>query len=301
MDFSKLKKFIPLFVVVFLALITIPNSCSIVQPNQRGVEVKLGVMKAETLQPGMHWHAPYISKIRKFNLEPKTYEVMFSVGTDGAITKDMQTVGATVAVRYNYDDTRIADIITKYQGNSIIESAMKDNVKASLKETVGRYSIYDLVSEQNNITAQVSEAMLTRMKDYPIAINQTTITNWDWADAFDQRIQETAAAAQEVKKAAQELELAQTRAQKQVVDAQAQLDAQKLTAESERIKAETEAYTMKTKNNAIAATLSTQRETWEHDEKMAFYNKWDGKQPGANATEYIVTPQYSALTNIAGK
>lgn len=301
MDFKKLKKFIPLFVVAFLALITIPNCCSIVQPNQRGVEVKLGVMKNGTLMPGMHWHAPFIATIKKFNLEPKTYEVTFLVGTDGAVTKDMQTVGATVAVRYNYDEARIADIITKYQGNQIIESAMKDNVKASLKETVGKYSIYDLVTEQNSITKQVADAMLERMKDYPIAISQTTITNYDWEDSFNQRIQETAAATQEVKKAAQELELAQTRAQKQVVDAQAQLDAQRLTAESERIKAETEAYTMKTKNNAIAATLATQRETWDHDEKMAFYNKWDGKQPGANASEYIVTPQYSALTNVAGK
>ncbi len=40
----------------------------------------------------------------------------------------------------------------------MIQSAMRDNVKASLKETVGHYSIYDLVEKQNEVMGQVAEA-----------------------------------------------------------------------------------------------------------------------------------------------
>ena len=44
----------------------------------------------------------------------------------GAITKDMQTVGTSVTVKYAYDENRIMDIASRY-GDSVVESAMKSN------------------------------------------------------------------------------------------------------------------------------------------------------------------------------
>ena len=218
---KNVKKFIIAGVIALLVIVTVINSCTVISPNERGVKVTLGQVEGDVLQPGMQFHAPFITKIRCFRLEPKTYEVSFSCGNDGAITKDMQTVGSTVAVRYVYDERRIMDIVTRYLNDSVIQSAMRDNVKASLKETVGQYSIYDLVEKQNEVTGRVAEAMLTRMADYPIDISQTTITNWDWSDDFDKQIKETANRAQEVKKAEQDLKLAEQQAQKQVKEAEA--------------------------------------------------------------------------------
>ena len=201
MNKKLIKNLVLCGVIGLLALVTILNSCTVISPNERGVKVTLGQVQGDVLQPGMNFHAPFVTTIRKFRLEPKTYEVSFSCGQDGAITKDMQTVGSTVAVRYIYDEKRIMDIVTRYQNDAVIQGAMRDNVKASLKETVGQYSIYDLVEKQNEVTSKVAVAMLTRMADYPIDISQTTITNWDWSDDFDKQIKETANRAQEVKKA----------------------------------------------------------------------------------------------------
>lgn len=203
-----IKKLIAAAAILFAVLVVGINSCSVIDPNERGIDVKLGQMQDTIIQPGLHWKAPFVTHTRKFKLEPKVYEVTFSVGNDGAITKDMQTVGATVAVRYVYDESRLKDIVTLYANGSVIESAMKDNVKASLKETTGKYSIYDLVAQQNEITAEVANTMLTRMANYPIAINQTTITNWDWSDDFDRQIKETLNRTQQVKQAEQEANIA---------------------------------------------------------------------------------------------
>ena len=98
-------------IIVFIVLMCV-NMCTVIDPNERGVNITLGEIKGETLENGIHFHAPFISKIRTFRLEPKTYTTTFSVGNDGAITKDMQTVGATVTVRYMYDESRIMDIET---------------------------------------------------------------------------------------------------------------------------------------------------------------------------------------------
>lgn len=268
----RLKALIAGVIVFLCGLITTCNSCSVIDPNERGIDVRLGQMQDTVIQPGMHWHAPFITQTRKFKLEPKTYEVTFSVGNDGAITKDMQTVGATVAVRYTYDEARLKDIVTMYANGSVIESAMKDNVKASLKETTGKYSIYELVAEQNAITAEVASAMLNRMENYPIAISQTTITNWDWSDDFDKQIKETANRTQQVKQAEQDLKIRETQTQVLVAEQKAQYEAEKLKAESIKLRADADLYAAQ----QISKAAEMKKAEWKHEEEMKRLEKWNG-------------------------
>ena len=286
-------KLITLGVLLSGLIITGLDSYAVIDPNERGIDVKLGQMQDEIIQPGWHWKTPFITETRKFRLEPKTYEVSFSVGADGAITKDMQTVGATVAVRYVYDETRIKDIVTLYAKDSVIENAMKDNVKASLKETTGKYSIYDLVAHQNEITAEVANAMLTRMSNYPIAINQTTITNWDWSEDFDRQIKETANRTQQVKQAEQEANIAAAQAQKLVKEAEAKKQAAELDAqaeiaranglaESKKIKADAQAY----ENQKIAQNLDVMKAQWDYEISKIRASKFNGVEV-SNQSVYV--------------
>lgn len=283
-------------VVIFAILLCI-NTCTIIEPNERGVNVTLGEVKGDVLENGMHFHAPFISKIKTFRLEPKTYTTTFSVGNDGAITKDMQTVGATVTVRYMYDENRIMDIVTLYKDDRIIENAMQDNVKSSLKETTGKYSIYDLVEKQDEITKILAEAMLRKMEAYPIKLSQTTITNWDWSNDFDEQVKATANRTQQVKQAEQELKLAETNAQKQVAEAEAKkraieqeseallIQAQK-TAEAKKIEADSIAYY----NTKIAQNLQVEIKLKELEIELEKAKKWDGRQ----------VPNYIPLTAAGG-
>ena len=294
---KNVKNFIIAGVITLLVIVTVINSCTVISPNERGVKVTLGQVEGDVLQPGLQFHAPFITRIRCFRLEPKTYEVSFSCGSDGAITKDMQTVGSTVAVRYVYDERRIMDIVTRYLNDSVIQSAMRDNVKASLKETVGQYSIYDLVEKQNEVTGRVAEAMLTRMADYPIDISQTTITNWDWSDDFDKQIKETANRAQEVKKAEQDLKLAEQQAQKQVKEAEAKKAAIEQEAEAALIKAQKEAEAKKVEADALAYYNAKVAQNYQVEIKLKELEielerakKWDGRQ----------VPEYVPLTAAGG-
>ena len=297
MNEKLIKKLITAGSIVALVFIVIINSCSVISPNERGIQVTLGQVEGDVIQPGMKFHAPFITQIRKFRLEPKTYEVSFSCGSDGAITKDMQTVGSTVAVRYVYDEKRIMDIVTRYQNDAIIQGAMRDNVKASLKETVGQYSIYDIVEKQNEVTTKVAQAMLTRMADYPIDISQTTITNWDWSDDFDKQIKETANRAQEVKKAEQDLKLAEQQAQKQVKEAEAKKAAAEQEAEAELIKAQkaaeakrVEADALAYYNAKVAQNYQVEIRLKELEIQLERAKRWDGRQ----------VPEYVPLTAAGG-
>jgi len=289
-----------LFFILFL------NSYQVIDPDERGVEVRLGqIVSDEPMQPGFHWKVPFMTEIETFSVVPKTYEVTFTVGDDGAITKDMQTLGATVVVRYNYDEDRIIEIVRKYRNSSIIENAMKDCIKASLKEITGKYSIYDLVGQQDAITSQVADVVLRRMQDnYPIVINSTTITNFDWSEDFDKQIRETANRTQQVKQAEQEANIAAAQAQKLVKEAEAQKQAAELNAEAEiarakgaaeakRLAADAQAY----ENQKIAQNLQVMQAQWKYEIDLARAKNWNGKEVPEAA--YIV-PGTGAVVPLSG-
>lgn len=296
-DFALIKK-VGLGILLFIIFM---GCWFVVGPSERGVKVTLGKASDEVLGPGFYFKLPFFTEVREFELQPKTYEVKFSVDENGAVTKDMQTVGATVSVRYFYDETRIIDIVKRYANDAIIESAMRDNIKASLKETTGKFSIYELVEKQNEITKAVSAAILDRMHEYPIAIAQTTITNWDWSDDFDKQIKATANRTQQVKQAEQEANIAAAQAQKLVKEAEAKKQAAQLDAEAQLAKATGEANSQKVKADAelyaaqqLAKAKDMKMSEWRHEEEMKRLEKWDGR----NVPNYIPLTASGGIVNI---
>lgn len=292
-----LKKIIIGGVVAVVAVIVLAQSCTIVQQRERGVKFTMGkVSSDEIIQPGMNFKVPFVQKIKKYSIAPKTFDVKFSVGQDGAITKDMQTVGTAITVKYNFDESRIMDIAKRY-GDSVVESAMKSNIIASLKEVVGKYSIYDLVSEQGTVTSLVEKTMIDRMTDYPIQISQITITNWDWSDDFDNAIKQTQVKAQETRQAEQALKLAEINSQKQVAEAEAAKKAAEQTAEAELIKAlkaaearKAEADALAYYNSKVAQNYQVEIKLKELEIELERAKKWDGRQ----------VPEYIPLTAAGG-
>ena len=280
---KKIVKWVVIGLVGLFVVITGINSCSVVQQRERGVLYQFGVAK-QVVEPGITFKAPYIQKVKKYSIAPRTFEVTFPVGTQGAITKDMQTVGTTVNVKYSFDETKIMDVATRY-GDSVVESAMKSNIIASVKEVVGTYSIYALVEKQPEVTSKVATSILSRMADYPILISQTTITNWDWSDDFDRQIKETANRAQAVKIAEQEANIAEAQAQKKVKEAEANRQAAELDAQAEIAKAHGEAESKKIKADAdayeakqIAANQQAYQKQWDYEIQMERAKRWNGKE-----------------------
>ena len=280
---KNLEKIIIGGVIAAIAVIVLVQSCTVVHQRERGVLYTFGVAN-HVVEPGLAFKAPFAQSIKKYSIAPKTYEVTFPVGQDGAITRDMQTVGTTVNVKYSFDDQKIMDIAMFY-GDSVVESAMKSNIKASVKETVGTYSIYDLVERQSEVTEKVASAILGRMSAYPIKISQTTITNWDWSDDFDRQIKETANRTQQVKQAEQEANIAEAKAQIKVREANANLEAEKLNAEAMVAKANGEAEAKKIaadaqayENQRIAQNLNVMQAQWNYEIQKLKYEKWNGKE-----------------------
>ena len=289
------KSLVTLIVLAVIA-VTAYESVAVVAPNERGVQVMLGEVTGDVLEPGMHFHPPFVSNIKKYSIVPKGMNVTFSVGKDGAITKDMQTVGSQVTVFYRYDGAKIMDAVKKYN-ESILENAITRSLVASVKESVGKYSIYELVENQDKITTDVTNALNAKLAEYPIEVTQLTISNWDWSEDFDKNIKETMNRTQQVRQAEQDLKLAETNAQKQVAEAEAQKKAAEQTAEGELIKAQKAAEAKRVEADALAYYNSKVAQNYQVEIKLKELEielekakKWDGRQ----------VPEYVPLTAAGG-
>ena len=290
------EKSIGRIVTIFIAAIICINSCTIIQQRERGVNYTFGKVKGDVIQPGLIWHAPFVSRIKTYSIVPKTYKVNFKVGDSGgdfgAITKDMQTVGTEVIVRYTYDESRLMEIAMKY-GDAMIEAAMQTKIVSSVKEVVGKYSIYDLVEKQADVTAQVGSLIKDRMTEFPIKVTTVDITNWTWSDRFEQQIQQTAERTQQIKTAEQESLIAAAQAQKLVKEAEAKKQAAELDAQAEIAKAEGEAKAKKIRADAdayeaqkIASNQQAYQKQWDYEVALEKAKRWNGKE--VPDTAYVV-------------
>ena len=284
---KELKKTLVGIVVLIAVLLFAVGSVAVVAPNERGVQVTLGEVTGGVLAPGMHFHPPFISVVKKYSIVPKGMNVNFSVGKDGAITKDMQTVGSQVTVFYRYDESRIMDAIKKYS-DSILENAITRSLVASVKESVGKYSIYELVENQDKITADVGTSLSQKLSEYPIEVTQLTISNWDWSDDFDKQIKETMNRTQQVRQAEQDLKLAEAEAQKKAAEQTAEADlikAQK-AAEAKQVEADALAYY----NAKVAQNSNIEIKLKELEIQLERAKRWDGRE----------VPEYVPLTAAGG-
>jgi regulator of protease activity HflC (stomatin/prohibitin superfamily) len=304
-----IKKASVIVLVTIIAIILLCSSISIIGPTERGIKLTFGKASEEILQPGLNFKTPFAQSIKKHSLEPIVYSIEFSIGSDSAITSDMQSVGLTASVIWTYDEAKLYEVVTKYTSSSL-KDAISKSMLASIKESVGKYTIYEIVENQEKISQEIQSALVTKMNAYPIIISQVAISNWDWSAEFDAQISETMRTTQQVKIAEQELQITQQEAQKQIKEAEAEKEAALIKANAEKeqalIKAETELETAKLNaeaqkveadaiayyNQKVAENLEVELELRKLENQAAEIEKWNG--------QYVSTYQYGTIPVTTG-
>jgi regulator of protease activity HflC (stomatin/prohibitin superfamily) len=282
---KKLMKLIIACVVGLLVLITCINSCTVIEPTERGVTVTLGQVKGDVLEPGMHFKAPFVTSIKKYDITPITYKKSLGIGTDGAITSDKQTIGVDYELYWKYNEASIKDIAQRYSNKDAIYDPISTALKEIIKDEAGRISIAQFINDQTAVSSRVYSRLRERISYIPVEITQFSITNLDWSDDYDKAIRETARIAQEIERAKNEAEVAAATAQKKVKEAEAEAQAAEFNKKAAIAKAEGEAEAVKIdadatayKNLKVAQNLSVMQAQWKHEEEMKRLEKWDGVQ-----------------------
>jgi regulator of protease activity HflC (stomatin/prohibitin superfamily) len=303
---KSLIKWVVLGIVLIVAVSLGLNCCSSVGPTEKGVMLTFGKPSDESLDPGLHFKSPIGQEIRTWDLSPIEYSKTFSVGQDGAISKDMQTIGVTVTLYWKYDPDRISEIARNFSNEQKIYQPLSTAAKAALKAEIGKYSVEEIIQNQAKITENVRSTFESDkdISNLPIIIQSLKIDNWDWDDSYEKMIKATMTRKQEVEQMKQEVALSEQAAQKQVKEAEAEKQRIELESEAALIKAqkeaeaniaraEGEAKAKKVKAEAdryeaeqIARAAEMKKAQWKHEEnilelqaKLEHEKSWDGKLP----------------------
>lgn len=284
MNPKTLKKLIASAVVLFVVLIVGINSCSVIDPTERGVVITLGQVK-DVLEPGMHFKAPFMSTVKKYDITPIPYKKSLGINTDAAVTADKQSIGIDYELYWKYKEDSVKEIAQRYSNKDAIYDPISTALKEIIKDEAGRISIAQFINDQSAVSARVSQRLKERISYIPVEITQFSITNLDWSDDYDKAIKETARIAQEIERAKNEAEVAAQQAQKKVKEAEAEAQAAEFNKKAVIAKAESEAESAKIeadatayKNLKVAQNLSVMQAQWKHEEEMARLQKWDGVQ-----------------------
>ena len=289
MNPKTLRKLIIGAVALVLVVVVVFSSFTVLNPTERGVKVTMGKAGDTVLNPGVQIKAPFFQTVRKYDLSPKALNMTFSMGQDAAVTSDMQSVACELVAYWTYDETRILDIVNGY-ADATIKSLVRDNTLGAIKEVIGKYSIYDIVEKQEEVTEKVKTSLIDRLGKYPVVISSLTINNWDWAEAFDVQIAETMRMAQQVKVAQQELEVTKQQSQKQVAEANAAKERAEIEAQMRVVVAEQEALAREkqAQGQANAAKVTADAEAYKAKvaaDAEAYAREVEGKAEAAYYSE----------------
>lgn len=253
---------------IFMALVLLASSCSIVQQRERGINYTFGQVRGDVIPPGLVWHAPFVSHIKCYTIVPQEFEVDFKVNTDEcAVTKDLQDIGMTVNVKYVFIENRIKEIAMKY-GDSAITAAMRTKIQSAVKSVAAQYTIYEAVEKQQDISEKIAKLVMQNMGEYPIDITSVDVINLNWTPEFDKQIKDTANRTQQVKIAEQEANIAAANAMKKVKEAEANKQAAELDALAKVAKAKGDADAKKVEADGLAYYNSKVAQNYQVEIKL---------------------------------
>lgn len=255
--------------LAILALVTGLNSFSTVGPGERGVMVTMGKTGTDVLGEGPHLKLPFVSTIKTMSIR-----VHKSQDSSEAATKDMQRVGATVALNWTINPESVADMYRNVGTEETIETnIIAPAVSEVLKAATAKLTAEEVLTKRLELKSSIDEMLIKRLTSYGLVVKDISLVDLNFTQEFDKAVEDKQIAEQQAKQA-------EYNAQKATQDAKAQVNAAKGQAESNLAiaKADAKAQLIKAKAQAEGQRLLRQNLT-KDILKLEYLKKWDGQLP----------------------
>ena len=260
-----------------------------------GVVYKMnGGIDEKTLSQG--WHI--VSPTKKITLYSIGIEQSYlTAGDDGdsesddsfeAPSKDGKGMRVDETFTYRYDETRVAEIFTKFKGRSgkeVLRTFIRPNVMSWTKEITPKYYLTEIIGEQRGaVNIALTEYLQQKFEPYGIIIESASLIDVNVDEETDKAIQQKIKAQQDLEVAKINKQTASVEAEKEkevaLIQAEKDKETAVINAEKAKIKAEGDAEAKRIAaeaeaeaNKKVAGSLTP--ELIEHEK----IEKWNGTVP----------------------
>jgi len=245
-EIKRLIKIGTIFVVALVVFLIFICCCfKVVDAGHTGVKVNLGKVSDTVLREGLHFKAPFITKIVQINNRVLKTEV-----ESNAASKDLQSISSKVAVNFRVDPSSSA-IIYRNVGNDYTEVIVNPAIQECVKSVLARYNAEQLITNRAAVSTEMEKEISQKINPYGLNVEILNIINFDFSEEFNKAIEAKQTAQQQALKAEQDLVRVKIEAEQMV----------------EKAKADAESYELK--NQQLSDKILM----------MQFIEKWDGKLP----------------------
>lgn len=218
-------------VIGLVFLIFIFGSWGVVGAQERGVKVRLGVVKG-VVSPGLYFKLPLIESVVKMDVKTQSL-VATKDAPLSAASNDLQDTKLAVVVNYTINPATVVDIYQQYGGaDRYYTTVAEPTIVATIKAVASQYSAADQIQRRGDMTSQILSALQKAFEGKNVTISKADITDISFSPAFTQAIEAKVTAVQNAEAAKNKLEQVKAEAEQTVAKAQADAEAIHIQAQA---------------------------------------------------------------------
>lgn len=135
-----------------------------------------------------------------------------------AATHDLQSVTTTIALNYHLTP-KTAQIVFKQVGTNYREVTIDPIIQEAIKSVTAKYNAEELIGNRAAVEIALRDHLVNKLEDRGITVDNVSIVNFKFSQAFDNAIEQKQVSQQNAQKAQYDLQTAQLKAQAQDVQA----------------------------------------------------------------------------------
>jgi regulator of protease activity HflC (stomatin/prohibitin superfamily) len=188
---ARIFKIIGLIIGILIVLGIVLGSFYTVGAGERGVILTFGNPDSVAQTEGLHFKFPIAQEAVIMDIKTQKYEAEAS-----AASQDLQTVSTKIAVNYHLEGTTIPTLYKEIgvdYSNRIISPAVQETVKAS----TAKFTAEQLITKRSEVKEAILEGLKERLIGRGIIVEDISITNFEFSDAFNTAVDQKVTAEQQ--------------------------------------------------------------------------------------------------------
>ena len=273
-------------VVVFLILVIVASSLTIIPTGFTGVRTTFGQIDPKPLSSGPHFKIPLVQSLEKVN--NKQQDITFTERVWSVTAENTNVYMENVVVTYQINGEKSAWIyanVTDYRNNlvsrTLVESALKASSVTLNTDKIPNRGLIEPIAKE-----KLQRALNEKYGPEVVTVIAVKIGNIDFEQVYDEALEQKQLAQKRYETAQIEnktvIERAEAEAKAQLLKAQADADEKII-----RAKAEAEAYELLAQKLTNPILLDK------------YIEKWDGVLPKVNGDNSMI-PDVSSILNSVG-
>ena len=206
------------FILGFFVLSAIFGSTYVIEPGERGIRVILGTMSNDFLAPGFGLKLPFLTEIRRVNVQQATQEVSAQ-----CFSSDLQQINIKLKVLYRIPEASVVSVLRDYAGNPF-DTLILPRVQEATKEVTALKTAADIVKTREQIKVAALDAARQKVGTL-LYLEDLVIEDVALSSELEQAIEAKMVQQQEAEKAIFKMQQARTDAETQIIKATADAEA----------------------------------------------------------------------------